>query len=146
MDPWILWLIAAVVLAVGEIFTLSFFLAPFAGGALVAALVTGLGGGDFLTWAAFIVVSFGLLAALRPLAKSHKHMPESIRTGSAALIGRTALVVERVHADGGSARIEGDVWTARPLSPDAAYEPGTRVQVADIKGATALVSEAEAHA
>ncbi len=39
MDPWVLWLIAAVVLAIGELATMSFFLAPFAGGAAVAALL-----------------------------------------------------------------------------------------------------------
>src|ERR1700709_1826605 len=43
MDPWLIWLIAAVVFAVGEIATLGFFLAPFAGGALIAALLTRLG-------------------------------------------------------------------------------------------------------
>ena len=46
MDPWVIWLIAAVIFAVGEIATLGFFLAPFAGGALVAALVSAVGGGD----------------------------------------------------------------------------------------------------
>ena len=40
MDPWVIWLIAAVIFAVGEIATLGFFLAPFAGGALVAAIVS----------------------------------------------------------------------------------------------------------
>ena len=39
MDPWVFWLIAAVVLAIGEIATMGFFLAPFAAGALVASLV-----------------------------------------------------------------------------------------------------------
>src|SRR5918996_878932 len=39
MDAWVVWLIAAVIFGVGEILTLSFFLAPFAGGALVAALI-----------------------------------------------------------------------------------------------------------
>jgi len=141
MDAWVLWLIVAVVLAVGEIFTLSFFLAPFAGGALVAALVDGFGGGGFATWAGFVVTSFGLLAALRPLATSHKHMPPQIRTGSAALIGKEGLVVERVHREGGSIRLEGEVWTARPLSEDETCEPGVHVRVIDIKGATALVSE-----
>ena len=48
MDPWVIWLIAAVVFGVGEIATLGFFLAPFAGGALVAALVTALGGGTLV--------------------------------------------------------------------------------------------------
>ena len=141
MDAWVLWLIAAVVFAVGEIFTLSFFLAPFSGGALVAALIAGLGGSDIAIWAGFIVVSLGLLFALRPLAKSHRTMPPQTRTNTAALIGRSAIVVERVHEQGGSVRLEGETWTARPLSTEAVYEPGAKVQVADIKGATALVSE-----
>src|ERR671928_135763 len=38
MDPWVLWLIAAVILAIGEIATTGFFLAPFAGGAAVAGV------------------------------------------------------------------------------------------------------------
>ena len=72
MDPWVLWLIAAVVLAVGEIATMGFFLAPFAGGAAVAALLAAFDAGATIEPAAFLVVSIVLLAALRPLARSHQ--------------------------------------------------------------------------
>ena len=93
MDPWLIWLIAAVIFAVGEIATLGFFLAPFAGGALLAAVVSAAGAGDFISWSVFIVISIVLLGALRPLARSHRRQPASLRTGTAALVGRTGTVV-----------------------------------------------------
>jgi membrane protein implicated in regulation of membrane protease activity len=143
MDPWLLWLIVAVVFAVGEIATLGFFLAPFAGGALLAAVVSAIGGGTAMSWAIFIVISAVLLAGLRPLARSHRRMPVQLRTGTAALIGRSATVVERIanHEDKGCVRLDGETWTARAYDEDEVIEPGTRVQVIEIRGATALVSE-----
>jgi membrane protein implicated in regulation of membrane protease activity len=143
MDPWIIWLIAAVVFGVGEIATLGFFLAPFAGGALIAALVTGLGAGTFAGWAVFLVVSVILLAALRPLARSHRRLPPLLRTGTASLVGKSAMVVERIANDEGvgCVKIDGEVWTARSYDDDEVIEAGKRVQVVEIKGATALVAE-----
>ena len=143
MEPWVIWLIAAVVFGVGEIATLGFFLAPFAGGALVAALVTGLGAATFAGWAVFLVVSVVLLAALRPLARSHRRRPPLLRTGTASLVGKSAMVVERIANDEGvgCVKIEGEVWTARSYDDDEVIEAGKRVQVVEIKGATALVTE-----
>jgi membrane protein implicated in regulation of membrane protease activity len=143
MDPWVIWLIAAVVFGVGEIATLGFFLAPFAGGALVAAVVTGLGAGTFAGWAVFLVVSVVLLAALRPLARSHRRRPPTLRTGTASLVGKSAMVVERIANDEGvgCVKIDGEVWTARSYDDDEVIEAGKRVQVVEIKGATALVTE-----
>jgi membrane protein implicated in regulation of membrane protease activity len=143
MDPWLIWLIAAVIFAVGEIATLGFFLAPFAGGAAVAAVISAVGAGEFASWAAFIVVSVALLAALRPLARSHRRMPAQLRTGTAALIGRSAMVTERIANDEGtgSVKLEGESWTARAYDADEIIEPGKRVQVIEIRGAIALVTE-----
>ena len=143
MDPWVIWLIAAVVFAVGEIATLGFFLAPFAGGAAIAAVVSAIGVPFVGSLAVFLVVSVVLLAALRPLARSHRRMPPSIRTGTAALVGKSATVVERIaNQEGvGCVKIDGDVWTARAYMEEETYEPGTRVQVVEIRGATALVTD-----
>ena len=143
MDAWVLWLIAAAIFGVGEIATLSFFLAPFAGGALIAALVAAAGAGTLISWAVFLVVSVVLLAALRPLARSHRRLPPQLRTGSAALVGRTGMVIERIANDEGlgSIRIDGEVWTARAFDEDQVIEAGKRVQVLEIRGATALVAE-----
>jgi membrane protein implicated in regulation of membrane protease activity len=143
MEPWLIWLIAAVIFGVGEIFTLSFFLAPFAGGAAVAALVAAAGGGEIASAAVFLLVSLVLLAGLRPIARRHLRQPAQLRTGTAALVGRTATVVERIanSEDVGCVRIDGEVWTARAYDEDDVIEAGKRVQVLEIRGATALVAE-----
>ena len=141
MDAWVIWLIVAVVFGIGEIATLGFFLAPFAGGALVAALVSVACWGDCVSCAACLVVAVVLLAALRPVALRHRKQAPSLRTGTAALVGRTATVVERVAGDEGCVRLDGEIWTARPYDEDQVFEAGTRVQVREIRGATALVAE-----
>jgi membrane protein implicated in regulation of membrane protease activity len=143
MDAWVLWLIAAAILGVGEILTTGFFLAPFAGGALVAAILSAVGAGTAISLAAFLVISVLLLVALRPIARAHLRTPARLRTGTAALVGKTATVVERIanDEDAGSVRLEGEVWTARAYDDDAVIEPGRRVHVMEIRGATALVSE-----
>jgi membrane protein implicated in regulation of membrane protease activity len=141
MEAWVIWLIVAVAFGVGEIATLGFFLAPFAGGALVAAIVSGAGGGDAASLVAFLAVSLTLLAALRPVALRHMRQAPRLRTGTAALVGRTATVVERVGSDEGCVRLDGEIWTARPYDEDQVFEAGQRVQVLEIRGATALVAE-----
>jgi membrane protein implicated in regulation of membrane protease activity len=143
MDPWVIWLIAAVIFAVGEMATTGLFLAPFAGGALIATLLAAAGAGATIEWAVFLVISVVLLAALRPLARSHQRSTGRIKTGTAALVGQTATVVERIaNAEGvGCVKLDGEIWTARAFDEDETYEPGERVQVLEIRGATALVSD-----
>jgi membrane protein implicated in regulation of membrane protease activity len=132
-----------VVLGIGEIATMGFFLAPFAAGALVAAAVSVVGAGTALSWVAFLLVSMGLLGALRPLARSHRRQPAALRTGTAALVGRTGTVLERIHNgdDVGCIRLEGEVWRARAYDEDEVIEPGARVQVVEIRGVTAVVAQ-----
>ncbi len=141
MDDWIYWLIAAVILGAGEIATMGFFLAPFAGGALVAAFVSAVGAGLALSLGVALVASVVLLAALRPLARAHRRQLSGLRTGTAALVGREVLVLERINQDEGLVKLEGESWTARAYIDGQVFEPGDRVSVVEIKGATALVTE-----
>jgi len=141
MDEWVLWIIGAGVLAVGEMLTVSFFLGPIAVAAVTAAIVALAGGGVALQWLVFTVVSAGSLLVLRPIARRHLHMPAQLRTGTAALVGATAVVIDRVDRDGGTVRLAGEVWSARSYDEDHAFEPGSRVEVLKIDGATALVHE-----
>jgi membrane protein implicated in regulation of membrane protease activity len=143
MEDWLLWLILAVIFGVGEIATLGFFLAPFAGGAAVASVVSAAGVPFVGSLAVFLVISVVLLAALRPLARRHRRTPPALRTGTAALVGKQAMVLERIANDEGvgCVRIDGEVWTARSFMDDETYEAGTQVQVVEIRGATALVTE-----
>jgi membrane protein implicated in regulation of membrane protease activity len=141
MDAWVVWIVVACVLAVGEIAAPSFFLAPFAVGALAAALADGLGAGLAGSLAVFVAASAALLVFARPIARRHLYSPPQLRTGTAALIGRPAQVLERIdNAEGvGCAKIEGEVWTARAFHDDRVIEPGERVEVMEIRGATALL-------
>jgi membrane protein implicated in regulation of membrane protease activity len=141
MDEWVLWMVAAGALAVGEMFTLGFFLGPIAVAAVVAALVALAGGGVALQWVVFIAVSAASVAVLRPIARRHLRTPLQLRTGTAALIGCPAVVLERVDGRGGQVKIGGEVWSARSFDEDQAFEPGARVEVLKIDGATALVAE-----
>jgi membrane protein implicated in regulation of membrane protease activity len=141
MDEWVIWVIAACVLAVGEIATVSFFLGPFAVGAVAAAIVALVVDGWVASTLTFLIVSVLVLTFLRPIAKRHLRQPPALRTGTAALVGRTAIVTERISNDEslGAARIGGEVWTARAFDDDRVIEAGEKVHLLEIRGATALV-------
>jgi len=142
MSDWGWWIIAAVILGTGEMATGGgFFLAPFAIGAVAATIggLVGVAGGIQL--AIFLAVSAVTFGLVRPIAKRHLTMPPQLRTGTAALVGKHATVLEPIDRHNGSIRLEGEIWSARPYDEDETIEPGKQVQVMQIKGATALVSE-----
>jgi membrane protein implicated in regulation of membrane protease activity len=139
---WIAWSIAAVLLAVGEILTPGlFFLGPVALAAVAGAVASLVGAPLWLQLVVFAAGSFASLGLLRPIARRHLSMPHAIRTGTAALVGAPAVVLQRVDSQGGRVRIGGEEWTARAYVPDQVLEPGVKVEVAEIQGATALVYE-----
>lgn len=143
MAGWILWALVACGFAVGELLTTGFFLAPFAIGGALAAGADAVGAGEAVSVVVFVVMSVLALALVRPLVRTRLLSSPPTRTGAAALIGKRALVLERIdnHQGVGCVRIDGEVWTARALDEDREIEAGTRVEVVDIKGATALVME-----
>jgi membrane protein implicated in regulation of membrane protease activity len=141
MPDWVIWAIAAGALAAGEIMTLGLFLGPIAVAAALAAIVAAAGVGVELQVAVFAVAAVASLAVIRPIALRHMRTPGRLRTGTAALVGTRAVVLERVDADRGQVKIGGEVWTARAYDEDDVFEPGARVDVMKIDGATALVAE-----
>ncbi len=141
MEEWVIWVIAAAALAAGEIFTLGFFLGPIAIAAALAAVVAAVGLPVEVQVAVFAVATAGSLAFIRPVARRHMRTPARLRSGTAALVGTQALVLERVDRDCGQVKIGGEIWTARAYDEDDVFEPGARVDVMKIDGATALVAE-----
>ena len=142
MPAWLIWALAAVLLAVGEIVTPGlFFLGPVALAAVVAGVAAAVGLGVVVQLLLFIAGSIASLLLLRPVARRHLHMPPALRTGTAALEGSKAVVLQRVDANGGRVRIRGEEWSARAYMEDQVLEPGARVEVVKIEGATALVYE-----
>ena len=76
---------------------------------------------------------------VRPIAVRHLKQPPALRSGTAALIGRTALVLEEVTPHGGRVRIGGEEWSARPYDEMSVIPTGRTVDVLQIQGALALV-------
>jgi membrane protein implicated in regulation of membrane protease activity len=109
----------------------------------VAALFSLAGAGTIPAVVSFVVITALLFLFVRPVARRHLHQPAELRTGTAALIGRSGIVLERIANDEGVGvvKIDGEVWTARAYDEDDVIEAGRRVQVIQIRGATALVSE-----
>jgi membrane protein implicated in regulation of membrane protease activity len=140
MESWIVWLIVAAVLGVAELVTITFAFGIIAVAAVVAAVV-----GVFhldlgIQLAAFAVAAGAGLGFLRPFAIRHVKQPPALRTGTAALVGRSAIVLEEVNEHSGRVRIEGEEWSSRPYLDESLVIPvGTKVDVMQIKGATALV-------
>ena len=138
---WI-WLAAAVVFGLGEMATVgSFFLLPFALGALVAALLAFAGVGLGLEWLAFIVVSVGSLVALRPIVRRLDRDEPTEGIGAKRLIGQPALVLEDIKGgihELGLVRIHREEWRAESVdgSPVTA---GSTVRVVDVRGTRVVV-------
>jgi len=144
MADWVVWAIVAVGLAVGEIFTPGlFFLGPVAAAAVLAGFTALVGGGVVIQLIVFILGALAALAFLRPIARAHLRMPTRTRTGTSALVGRKALVLQRVDDHQGLVRIGGEEWTARSYFDGQTIDAGLSVEVAKIEGATALVFDRE---
>lgn len=141
IDAWVWWLIGAAALGIGLVITAMPELGMLAVGAVAAAVVAGIFGGDAVVQVvSFVVVSTALIAVVRPIANRHRaqRLPQ-LATGIEALKGKQAVVLERVDASGGRIKLAGEVWSARSLDTDRAYEVGQEVDVVDIEGATAIV-------
>jgi membrane protein implicated in regulation of membrane protease activity len=139
MMAWIVWLIVAAVLGVAELMTTTFALGIIAVAALVAAGVGGLNLGLPFQLVAFVAGSAAGLGFVLPIARRHVKQPPLLKTGPAALVGRTASVLEEVTGYGGRVRIGGEVWSARSYDETLVIPVGHLVDVMQIEGATALV-------
>jgi membrane protein implicated in regulation of membrane protease activity len=138
---WVVWIVVAVVLAIGELLTPGlFFLGPLAVAAVAASVASALGLGTVGSVIVFLLASLLSLLLLRPIARRHVRLPALARTGTDALVGRKAVVTRRVDAAGGRVRIGGEEWSARSYLDGEVYGEGAIVDVIQIEGATALVA------
>ena len=135
---WIVWLILAAVLGVAELLTVTLTLGLLAVAAAVAAVVGVLGIPVPFQILAFVVAAGAGLGLVRPIAIRHLKQPP-LRTGTAALVGRSALVQQEVNGHGGRVRIGGEEWSARSYDETLVIPVGATVDVIQIEGATALV-------
>lgn len=137
----VIWVVLAVALVVAEMFTGTFVLIMFGAGALAAAIAAAIGASVPVQVVAFAVVSALSLVAVRPVIRRHalRSSPEDMPLGLDAIEGSSVLVLEQVDADHGLVKIDGELWTARSYDATQTIEPGQRVRVIEVKGATAMV-------
>jgi membrane protein implicated in regulation of membrane protease activity len=140
---WVVWIIAAAILGVAEVLTVSFGMILVAAGALAAALASALGAGIGIQLAAFVVVSLAGIVVIRPIAMRRLRRRPGLRTGSAALVGKTGYVLAEITPYAGLVKIAGEEWSARPYDDQSVIPAGSTVDILQIQGATALVHPRE---
>ncbi len=138
-NAWVVWAGLGVVLAVAELVSLDLVLLMFAVGAFSAAAVSLVGVPLAAEVAVAAAVSAGMLALVRPNIVQRLHSGPELTTGHDALVGKVGVVVEPVSELEGRVRLGGEIWTARSYDPQTTIEPGARVSVFAIEGATAVV-------
>jgi membrane protein implicated in regulation of membrane protease activity len=145
--PVLAWIGLALVLAAVEVATLDFFFLMLAGSALAGAVLAGVGAPFPAQVVLAVVAGFLSVGVLRPVLTRRLGAGTGGQTGTAALVGRTALVVEPVSPRGGRIKLAGEIWSARTAEPDTShpepdetFPPGQTVRVIDIDGATAVVT------
>ena len=139
LEDWQAWVGLAVLLGALELFSLDLILLMLAGGAVLGMVAALLGLPVVAQVLIALAGSVAALALVRPSVVKRLHDGPTLVLGHDALVGRQALVIERVSAHGGQIKVGGDVWTARPYDEDLVIEPGATVDIFQIKGATALV-------
>lgn len=141
MESWGWWLIAAGALVIGELFAGDFVLLMLAAGAAAAGLSGavfdfGIVGEGLV----FAVVSALALFFVRPWIKNRFYRSShDVKIGVSTILGAEAVVVEHIDAEAGQVNLSGELWRARPYDADRSYEPGERVRVIEVDGATVLV-------
>ena len=139
---WIVWLVLILIFVTIEMVTLDLTFLMIAAGSLGALLAGLLGAPWWFQLVIAAVLTITLLLAIRPpLLRLLKRGGDPARTNVDALLGLEGRVVSTIGATGGQVRLaNGETWTAR-LSPgtDGVAEPGERVLVTEIDGATAVV-------
>lgn len=138
MPTWLIWVSAAAVLAAAELLSLDLVLIMLAGGAASAGVAAAFDTPLIVEAIVFAAVSAILLLLVRPVARRHLRVGRTA-TGVEALTGAPALVMEAVDAHSGQVKIGGEIWSARAYDATQTLEPGERVHVMEIAGATALV-------
>ena len=146
MQAYLIWLIAALALIIFEICSATFGGICFAIGAGFSALAAGLGAN--LTWqiVIFAVVSLLTFIFLRPfMMKFLDRKSKDVKTNADALVGRRAVVSERIDAaqHTGRVAVDGDDWKAVAVD-GTVIEKGTEVEIVKLDSIILTVRELKA--
>jgi membrane protein implicated in regulation of membrane protease activity len=136
----LLWLIAAVVLGVAEVLTLTLVLGFVAIGTLAGAGAAALGAGWLVQTVAALGTSALLLVAVRPVVRRHQHPGHQVLTGAEAMRGLTGIVTVPVGTGRGQINLRGERWAAVAAYEGPELAVGASVTVLRVDGATVVVA------
>ena len=137
-----MWLILLACFLVVEAITVGLTTIWFAGGALVAAIASGLGAGILIQWVLFLIVSLALLIFTRPMAV--RYMNKGVpKTNVNSLIGERAVVIQKINnlEQTGQVRINDIEWMARTSSDEVTIPEHAIVTIEDVQGVKLIVKE-----
>jgi membrane protein implicated in regulation of membrane protease activity len=138
----VVWIVAAVILAIIEACTLGLATIWFAIGAAVAAVAALLGAGLPAQTAVFLVVSILMLLLTRPVAVKKLKVGRE-KNVTEQMEGRLGVVTEALTPFGsGLVKVGGALWTAVCEDPAARMEKGMEVVVVRIEGVKVIVRPA----
>src|SRR4051794_20348120 len=112
---WQTWLIAALLLAATEMATLDFTLLMMAVGAAVGCVLNAVGLPVTIQVLGAVATDVALLAFVRPPIVRRLHRAPTVQSGTAGLVGMSAIVLERVTPHSGRVKLNGEVWSARTI-------------------------------
>jgi len=138
----VIWLVILVVLVVIELLTMGLTTIWFAGGALVATVVSLFGVPLALQIILFLVVSALLLYFTRPIAVKYFNK-DRVRTNAESLVGRQAIVISEIdNLQGvGQVNVGGMEWSARTRVDGVRLPVGTVATILAINGVKLIVEE-----
>ncbi|MCL6454804.1 MAG: NfeD family protein [Alicyclobacillus sp.] len=123
---WWIWLIAAIVIGVIELSTVTFVLLWFAVAAGITTVLSLVVTNPWWQFALFAVIGLALYFATRPLARRWRQRP-SYPERTETMVGKAGVVVTGEEAGGfATVRIDGELWSARS---DERLLPGDPVVV-----------------
>ncbi|MCI7276469.1 MAG: NfeD family protein [Lachnospiraceae bacterium] len=139
----IVWLGVLILMILLELATMGLTTIWFAGGALAAFIAALCGASLLVELGLFLVVSFLLLFAFRPLAMRYVNS-RTVKTNVESLAGKTARVTEEINNEmgQGTAVLNGQEWTARSAD-DTVIPAGSLVVVDAVSGVKLLVHKKE---
>ncbi|MCM1088822.1 MAG: NfeD family protein [Muribaculaceae bacterium] len=142
LNMTIVWLVLLVILVVVELATMGLTTIWFAGGALVAALISIPGTPLALQILLFLVVSLVLLYFTRPIAVKYFNK-DRVRTNVESLIGRQAIVISEINNLEGIGQVNtgGMEWSARSSYHDVTLPVGAVVTILGVDGVKLIVEE-----
>ncbi len=138
-----MWIAAAVIFFIIEIFAPSFVAACVAIGCVAGGLAAMFGGGTIAQLLFFSIATLASFVGVRPLMKKYFYKrSEHVRTNVDSLIGRTARVSERIDpaSGGGRAVVDGDDWKAVSVD-NAAIEKGEQVEIIKVDSIILVVKK-----